>query len=279
MSLLTTYFAKKRAFVVGIAALGSCTGGVVIPIVVQQLLPRIGFPWTVRVIGFVMLATNAVTIALYRTRLPPRKAGPLIEWTAFKEAPYALYCAAMFFNFWGLYFAFFYIGSYGRNVLGVSYQQSINLLLTVVCVGFIFRLVPNYFADRIGSLNTLIPFTSLCSIMMFGWIGVESVPGLFAFAALYGSGSAGVQSLFPAVFGSLMRVPDMKKAGVRMGMTFSIISFAALTGPPLAGALIQRSNGGYLSAQIWAGTSFFIGSVLLVTTRFAKVGWDWEARI
>lgn len=54
MSLLTTYFAKKRAFVVGIAALGSCTGGVVIPIVVQQLLPRIGFPWTVRVIGFVM---------------------------------------------------------------------------------------------------------------------------------------------------------------------------------------------------------------------------------
>lgn len=54
MSLLTTYFAKKRAFVVGIAALGSCTGGVVIPIVVQQLLPRIGFPWTARVIGFVM---------------------------------------------------------------------------------------------------------------------------------------------------------------------------------------------------------------------------------
>lgn len=41
-----------------------------------------------------------ITIALYRTRLPPRKAGPLIEWTAFKEAPYALYCAAMFFNFW-----------------------------------------------------------------------------------------------------------------------------------------------------------------------------------
>lgn len=46
------------------------------------------------------LATNAITIALYRTRLPPRKAGPLIEWTAFKELPYSLYCTAMFFNFW-----------------------------------------------------------------------------------------------------------------------------------------------------------------------------------
>lgn len=85
---------------------------------------------------------------------------------------------------------------------------------------------------------------------MFGWIGIDSVPSLFVFAAIYGSGSAGVQSLFPAVFGSLMRVPDMKKAGVRMGMTFSIISFAALTGPPLAGALIQHNQGSYLHAQM-----------------------------
>lgn len=120
----------------------------------------------------------------------------------------------------------------------------------VVCVGFIFRLIPNYFADKLGTLNTLTPFTFLCGIMMFGWIGITSVPGLFVFAAIYGSGSAGVQSLFPAVTGSLMKVPDMKKAGVRMGMTFSIISFAALTGPPLAGALIQQGNGSYLSAQM-----------------------------
>ena len=100
MSLITTYFAKKRALVVGIAALGSCSGGVVIPVIVQQLLPRIGFPWTVRVIGFVMLATNITTILLYRTRLPPRKTGPIFEWAAFREAPYSLYCAAMFFNYW-----------------------------------------------------------------------------------------------------------------------------------------------------------------------------------
>lgn len=112
MSLLATYFVKKRSFALGLAALGSCTGGIVFPVMVQQLLPSVGFPWTVRAIGFVMLATNMITIALYRTRLPPRRSGPLVEWVAFKEAPYTLYCVGMFFTFWGLYFAFFYIGNY-----------------------------------------------------------------------------------------------------------------------------------------------------------------------
>ena len=104
MSLVTTYFAKKRALACGITAMGSCTGGVVFPVIVQQLLPKIGYAWTVRVIGFIMLFTNIVAIAFLRTRLPPRKAGPLVDWASFKELPFTLYCIAMFFNFWGLYF-------------------------------------------------------------------------------------------------------------------------------------------------------------------------------
>lgn len=279
MALVSTYFVKRRAFALGFTALGSCTGGVVFPIVVQQCLPTLGFPWTIRIIGFIMLALNVVTISLFRTRLPPRRTGPIVDWDSFKEAPYTLYCAGMFFSFWGLYFAFFYVGSYGRNVLGVSYQQSINILLVQICMGFIFRLLPTYYADKIGSLNTLIPFAFICGIMMYGWIGVHSVGSLYAFAVIYGSASAVIQALWPAVIGSLSRTPDLKKTGVRMGMAFTIVSFSSFTGPPLAGALIQQHGGNYTYANIWAGTSFFIGGSLLVATRFALVGWDWKARV
>lgn len=166
MALVSTYFVKRRAFAMGFTALGSCTGGVIMPVIVQQCLPRLGFPWTIRIIGFIMLVLNIISIMLYRTRLPPRKTGPIVDWASFRELPYLLYCIAMFFNFWGLYFAFFYIGSYGRNVLGATYQQSINLLLVTVCMGFIFRLLPTYYADKIGSLNVLIPFAFLCGIMV-----------------------------------------------------------------------------------------------------------------
>ncbi|KAI7200741.1 MFS monocarboxylate transporter-like protein [Hortaea werneckii] len=248
MSLASTYFLKKRSLVLGIGALGSCTGGVVFPILAQQLIPRIGFPWTVRIIGFIMLATNAVTITFYRTRLPPRRSGPLVEWGAFRELPYVLYCVAAFMFFWGLYFAFFYVGSYARDRLDMPYQDSVNLLLTMVCVGFVWRLLPNWLADRFGALNVILPFTFVCSVMMYGWIGVNSQGTLYVFAAIYGCGSAGIQSMFPATLASL--TTDLSKAGVRMGMGFSIVSFACLTGPPLAGALINRRDGDYLYAQI-----------------------------
>jgi MFS family permease len=279
MALVSTYFVKRRAFALGFTALGSCTGGVVFPIVVQQCLPKLGFPWTIRIIGFIMLVLNIITIALYRTRLPPRKTGPIVDWDSFKEAPFTLYCAGMFFSFWGLYFAFFYIGSYGRNILGVSYQQSINLLLVQICMGFVFRILPTYYADKIGSLNTLIPFTFICSIMMFGWIGVHSVGSLYAFAVIYGSASAVLQALWPAAITSLNRTPDLKKNGVRMGMAFTIVSFSSFTGPPLAGALIQYNGGSYTYANIWAGTTFLVGGSLLIASRFALVGWDWKARV
>lgn len=237
MALLSTYFVRKRAFALGIGALGSCTGGVVFPVIVQQLLPRIGFGWTIRICGFVMLFTNVITIIFYRTRLPPRKAGPLIEFSAFKEAPYTLYILGMFFNFWGLYFAFYYVGSYGRNILGLSYPQSIDLLLAMVAIGFVFRLGPNYLAVIIGPMNVIIPFALLACIMMYAWIGIKTEGSLYAFAILYGGGSAGLQSMWPPGLAAL--TDDLKKAGVRMGMGFSIVSFACLSGPPLAGALIQ----------------------------------------
>lgn len=91
LALLSTYFTKNRSLAIGIAASGSSTGGLVYPVIVQQLLPKIGFPWTVRVLGFVMLALQAVTLTFVKTRLPPRKSGPLVEWGAFKEIPYTLF--------------------------------------------------------------------------------------------------------------------------------------------------------------------------------------------
>jgi MCP family monocarboxylic acid transporter-like MFS transporter 3 len=47
---------------------------------------------------------------------------------------------------------------------------------------------------------------------------------------------------------------DPSKLGVRFGMVCSILAFASLAGPPTAGALIQVDHGGFLKAQIWAGS-------------------------
>ena len=121
VSLVATYFSKKRALAMACTAAGGATGGIIFPLIAQQLLPKIGFGWTVRVMGFVILFNAAVAIVIARVRLAPRRLGPLIEWSAFREPSYSLYCVGMFFNLWAVYFAYFYVSWYlGFSIASVS---------------------------------------------------------------------------------------------------------------------------------------------------------------
>jgi MFS family permease len=144
-------------------------------------------------------------------------------------------------------------------------------------VGYVGRIVPNFFADRVGPLNMIIPFAFTSGVLIYSWAGVSSSGGLLAFSVIYGVVAAGMQSMFPATLSSL--TTDLSKAGVRMGMGFSIVSVACLTGPPLAGALIQQNHGNYLYAQMFAGTSLICGGLTLMAARIAKTGWALKAKI
>ncbi|KAI9676812.1 MAG: hypothetical protein M1817_006651 [Caeruleum heppii] len=231
LSLLSTYFSKKRSLAIGICASGSGTGGLVYPVIVQQLLPRIGFANTIRVLGYVNLAVTVVANLLARTRLPPRKTGPIIEWSAFVELPYVLFAVGMFLIFWGLYFAFYYVGSFARDIVGLSQEDSISLLLVMNGVGILGRLIPGYLADRwFGPLNVLIPVSLAGGLTLYCWVAVHGHTGLFVFSVFYGLFGAGIQGLFPATLSSL--TTDLTKAGVRMGMIFSIRGDMVATSSP-----------------------------------------------
>jgi MFS family permease len=117
VAILAHYFTKHRSVAIGIAASGTASGGMVFPAIVKAMLPTVGFGWTVRTIGFLNLAIGIMTVSVLKPRLPPRKSGPLVEWSAFKEIPYLLYLLGMFLNFWGLYFGFYYVSDRLRTLL------------------------------------------------------------------------------------------------------------------------------------------------------------------
>ncbi len=140
------------------------------------------------------------------------------------------------------------------------------------------RLGCGLLADRVlGAVNTLTPVAFLSGVLLYSWAAVDSTDGLFAFCVFYGIPAAGVQSLFPAACASL--TTDLRKMGVRTGMCFSVVSIACLTGPPLAGALVERDRGGFLFAQVFAGSAFMGGSLTLLAARIAKNGWDLKLRM
>ncbi|KAK5993109.1 MFS-type transporter [Cladobotryum mycophilum] len=281
IAVVSSYFQRNRALAVGIAGSGSVTGGLVFPSMVRQLLPAIGFPWTVRAIGFLQVAILILVNLTFRTRVKPRRSGPLVDLSAFKDMEYSFYAAASFFNFWGAYFATFYVAAYSRDALQppLSYPDSLNLLLVLNGVGFIGRTVPNYVADRFGIINVFIPTSIVSSILMFCFIPVKSPGALYAWTVLYGIAAAGIMSLLPA--GLSVLTTDVGKLGTRIGMVFTIVSFSLLTGPPIAGAIIQ-GPGGYTGAKCFAGASIFVGGMFLLAikmTRMRMTGQGWKEKI
>ncbi|KAI6088271.1 MFS general substrate transporter [Hypoxylon rubiginosum] len=282
ISTVSTYFHKKRSLAIGITACGSVTGGLVFPAMARQLLPTVGFGWAVRAIGFVQLGSMLFVLAFMRSRLPPRRSGSLVEWGAFRELEYTFYAAGMFFNFWGVYFGFYYLAAFSRAAVtpALSYTESLNMLLLLNGIGILGRLLPNHFADRVGPLNIMIPTCLVCGIALLSWMAVKTPAQLYGWAVVYGIVAGALQSLFPAGLSSL--TTDLRKQGTRMGMVFTIVSFAVLTGNPIAGAIISSMGGRYEGAQAFTGACLLVGMGLIFAARVVRMrrnGTGWKVKI
>ena len=273
LSVAASYFShSNRGKALALVVCGSSAGGVVFPAIADQMLGPHGFAWTIRTMFLIQAVLAAVASAVMRPRLPPRKSGPLIEWNALSEGPYALYLIAMFFAFMALYIGFFYVGSFARSVLGASQSTGIQLLLTMNGVGVVARAIPNILADKYtGPLNLIIPYTAICAVVFFSWLAVDSIAGLWVWAVLQGIVNAGIQALFPVVLTSL--TDDPKKMGVRSGMGFTVAGCAVLIGPPIAGALVEKMGGSYMGLQVFGGLMLALAAAFQVAARVRKVGW------
>lgn len=278
LAVVSSYFSKHRGFAVGLASAGAATGGLVYATIVNQLIyhDAVGFAWTVRTMGFVMLTTSLPCVFLFAPRLPPRKTGPLIDKSAFSDIPFLFFTASMAFSFWGLYFAFFYLGIFARDRIGL--QSPINLVMVLNGIGIPGRILPNLVGDRwTGRLNILILFNFVASLLVYCWAFIHSGAALYVFAVIYGFLAAALQALYPAIATTMTPSPD--RTGTRTGMIFWVVSFASLTGPAIDGALIQREDGGYLYAQIFAASCVLVGGITAAAARIVQTGWVLKVKV
>lgn len=104
MSATSTWFFKRRALALGLVASGSSIGGVVLPIMVQRLIPEIGFAWTMRTCAFMILGLVLITVFTVKSRFPPMakpvKVQDFID--PWKEASFALLSLGSFLTFLGM---------------------------------------------------------------------------------------------------------------------------------------------------------------------------------
>ncbi len=296
LSVINSYFRTKRSLALAASATGTGLGSVVFPATIQYLIPRIGFPWAVRCAAFVALFISVIAVLILRPKLKPRKSGPIIEWEAFREGPYLLYLLGAFLFFWALYFGFFYvsaassapelvrvlinpqINAYARNVIHFSTTDSVQLLLITNGMSIPSRPVTGYLADRyFGPINLFAFHTFVLGGLIFAWIGVTTRTGMYVFSVFFGLANGAAQGLFAGSLASLTK--DPRKMGTRFGMVCTIVAFASLAGPPTAGAIIDKSGGRYLWAQVWAGLVIVLASLVIVGTRCVVTGFKLKVKI
>ncbi|KAI2616870.1 MFS general substrate transporter [Hypoxylon sp. NC1633] len=276
VALVTTYFDKRRGLAIGLTTTGNSAGGIIYPLVVRQLIPTLGFAWTSRVLAFINIACLTTVFIFMRPRLLPRTSGPIIDFTAFRELTFMGVTGGIFANSMGTYFTYYYIASYGKEALGLSYSSAAIMVILINGSGIIFRVIPPLFADRIGPVNVMCPVILGWAIVAYCWLAVDSVPGLYIFTCFYGIFCGSFQCLVPVALASVTKRLDT--VGTRIGMGFSISSFAALTGPPIGGAIQAANGGSFKQAQAWAASMNLIAFLCFAVARIHKVGWTLKVK-
>ncbi|KAH7889175.1 MFS general substrate transporter [Phlebopus sp. FC_14] len=268
LGVVSHWFVRRRGLALGLTAIGSSVGGTVFPIAGQNLIPLVGFKWTMRIYGFMFLFILGIANLTIDRRLPPKNVqGGLFNLAAFRNPAYTIYCVSGVTTFLGLYTVLTYIPISAAQA-GVSNNFSFYFIAIANASSGFGRLTSGLLADRVGALNIMAPFTALAGILTFIWPFAKSQSSLIAIAVVYGFACGSYVSLLPAPAMAMGSVSDV---GRRVGMFMSIIAFGALGGPPISGA-INSATGGFEDVGWYAGGIVIFSVGLMMLTKYLHLG-------
>ena len=255
-------FANRQAFAVGISASGTSLGGIIFPTMVTELLPRIGFAWTVRAVSLLILVLLFVSIAtVWDEPQPQAPASSLTprpstnssittngkQKSAAASSPHSGLVGAFSspaFILTTLSAVLFSLGYFVTLILVVTVAQlrgmpnAVYSLVILNAASFPGRILPGAFADKFGRYNTMICLTFLSAALTLAlYLPGTSVPATLAYCGIFGFTSASMVFLSPSL---VYQITDNEmQIGPRIGVMYSFVGLAALVGSPIGGALLE----------------------------------------
>lgn len=271
VSLLPTYFSTRLGLAVGISSSGSSLGGVIYPIVLYRLISNIGFPWAVRCIGFIALGTFILPLVVLRIRVRAPKPRAVIDWSAFRDAPFMAFTMGMIIAFLGQTILIFYISFYPEN-RGFTDQSLAFYIVAIFNSGsFVGRIVPNALSDRIGVFNTITPFTLLLGVTLLCLLAVHNTAGMVVMAVVTGFFSGMLVALPPVCFRMLTH--DKSMIGTRIGQGFAMAGIGLLIAGPSGGAVLGTVDPlNWTGLWVYAGVTACVAAVIFAGVRIMTGG-------
>lgn len=261
---VSQYFEKNRAAALGLVVSGSSIGGIIIPIALSKMLNEssLGFGWSIRVIGFLILPFMAFACLVIKARLPPRKT-QLWLLSAYKDTRFIALIAAMFFMLFGMFTPFFYLPSFA---VSQGMQPSLaGYLLSIINAASTFgRIIPGVLADKYGRLNMVGIGGLATGIIIFCMNSITSNAGFIVYSVFIGFFSGTIISGGTAALSILPK--SSRDIGTYMGMGTAIAGFGGLIGPPVNGVMVDK-YGGFFEVSMLSGAMCVVGGLIVFSSK------------
>ncbi|QRV93586.1 major facilitator superfamily transporter [Ceratobasidium sp. AG-Ba] len=221
VGIISHHFAKRRSLATGIVFTGSSCGGMMSPIILDNIIKRAGFGWGVCATGLVVL--DAAASETYSLQ------GPFVGHSGvMNHRPYLLKVLGIFIAQLGIWFPI---------SISTICESPVVQLTILNAASILGRTLPNFISDRIGVFNVMIPCSTIGGVLVFAMFGVKSSGALVVFAVLYDFFSGSFFSLMSPLIVSL--ADHMHEVGPRLGFAFTVIGISTLIGTPISGALLS----------------------------------------
>ncbi|PHH70365.1 hypothetical protein CDD82_7175 [Ophiocordyceps australis] len=266
------WFRRRRGFATGVASTAGGIGGIVFPLMLTSLFPRIGFAWATRALVLVCLLGGLLGIMLVRSRLAPAaNATAHPDLRIFCQAPFALTTLAIFLLEFSLFIPLTFIATFALEQ-GFSQSFAFHLLPIMNAGSVVGRFLPGYYSDVFGPFNTCL-FSILLSLVscLCVWLPLgHTAPGIIIFAVLFGFASGNSIAIAPVCIGRMCKT---RSYGRYYATAYTVVSFACLIGVPIGGSIIRASGGSYKPLIIVTGAIYVVSAMCMMLAKVWQLGW------
>ncbi|KOC10502.1 monocarboxylate transporter [Aspergillus flavus AF70] len=272
LSAVSAWFNRKRGIAFATLSTGSSVGGVIFPIMVDRLIAKVGFGWSMRISAFMILFLLGIAIVTVKARRPPPQ-GPkpsgvqLLQ--PFKEPVFIVTLLGYMLLTYGVFIPINYV-IVQAVASGMNADLASYLVPMLNGASLFGRLGAGFMSDRYGRYNIFIVMCIVAGVLVLAlWIPATSNAPIIVFATLFGFASGAYVSLSPAL---IAQISPLKEVGYRTGLLFLFASVGGLTTSPIAGAILQNAGGDYTHMKIFSGVMLLGGTAFIITARIVGTG-------
>jgi MFS family permease len=238
ISAVGEWFEKRRDIALGIAISGIGCGTLVAAPLSAILIERYGWREAFNLFGWssgVLLLIAAGLLKRPQIVVEKKKVaiGAKLRTPAFR----LLYIGLLFAGV-AVFVSFVFIPAYATDI-GASRVAGASIIGYIGASSVVGRLGLNALASRFGLMRMYQSAFLILLISFAFWLPARSYSMMVVFGLVMGVGYGGIAAMAPAVAAAIFGVEGL---GELLGILFTGFGLACIVGPPLAGALVDRTH-------------------------------------